>query len=156
LNVVNGFSAGEIDAVEPGSAGKEIRVRVVEARQYRSAARIDHRRLRTPQTHDLAFAADAQDLIAADRDRFSHRALRVGGVDLGVVDDDVDRAVTIVALGSDDESGNQRCRDDTDDDVGGKAGGHETLRERRRKPCALTADSISKSGISGLRCDGLR
>ena len=43
----------------------------------------------------------------------------VGGVDLGVVDDEVDRAAVVVALGSDDQAGDERARHDRDDEVSG-------------------------------------
>ena len=52
--------------------------------------------------------ADAQDLVAADGDRFRHAAGAVGGIDPCVVDDQVHRAVAVVALCADDEAGDQR------------------------------------------------
>ena len=55
--------------------GQRVQVCVVEARKHRGALRVDHRRLRALQAGDLALAADAQDLVAADRHRFGHRAI---------------------------------------------------------------------------------
>ena len=37
--------------------------------------RVDHRRLRAAEARDLALAADAQNLVAADRDGLRHRAV---------------------------------------------------------------------------------
>ena len=99
LYLVDRDGVGEVDALEAEAAVDEVDVRVVEARQYRRALRVDHRRLRLAQTRDLALASDAKNLVAADGDGFGHRAVRPGGIHLGVVDDDVDRTVGIVPLG---------------------------------------------------------
>jgi hypothetical protein len=42
------------------------------------------------------------------------------------VDDDVDGTVRIVALSADNQSGDEGRRDDSNDDIGGQAGGHRT------------------------------
>ena len=99
-------------------------MRVVEPGQHRRALRVDHRRLRTAVAHDLALAADLENLVAADRDRVRDRPEIVGGVDPRVVDDEIDRAAVVVALGADDQAGDERARHDRDDEVSGKTRGH--------------------------------
>ncbi len=99
-------------------------VRVVEARQDRRTLGVDHRRLRLAEARHLALAPDPKDLVAANGDGFGHRAARAGGIDPGVVDDDVDRAVAIVPLGANHQSGDERRRNDSDDNIGGQAGSH--------------------------------
>ena len=120
LYLVDREGVGEVDTLEAEATVDEMDVRVVEARQYRRALRVDHRRLRLAQTRDFALASDAEDLVAADGDGFGHRAARPGGIDLGVVDDDVDRAVGIVPLGH--QSGDERRRNDSDAHRRGQAG----------------------------------
>ena len=122
LYLVDRDGVGQVDPLEAEASVDEMDVRVVEARQYRGALRVDHRRLRLAEARDLALASDAEDLVAADGDGFGHRAARPGGIDLGVVDDDVDRAVGIVPLGH--QSGDERRRNDSDDNIGGQAGSH--------------------------------
>ena len=86
--------------------------------------RIDQGRLRPAQAVDFAIAADARDLIAAHRDRFRHRSRGVGGIHLGVENNQVDRSVAVVALRTDDEAGDQGGSYDADDKVSSEAGGH--------------------------------
>ncbi|MNC90621.1 hypothetical protein D3C83_67410 [compost metagenome] len=92
---------------------------VVESRQHRAAFRVDDGRLRAAEAHDLALAAGLEDLAAANGDGVRNGAVIVGGVDPGVVDDEVDRAAVVVALGSDDEAGDERTRHDRDDEISG-------------------------------------
>ena len=80
------------------------------------------------QAQDLAIASDTEDLIAANRDSFSHRALLGGRIDSRVVDDEVHRAVAVVSLGADDQPGDERDRNDGDNDECSKTGRHFDLR----------------------------
>ena len=52
-------------------------------------------------------------------DGVGDRAVIVGGVDPGVVDDEIDRPAVVVALGADDEAGDERAGHDRDDEVSG-------------------------------------
>ena len=131
LHVLDGGGLDQVDPVERHAARHQIDPRVVESRQDGGALRVDHRRLRALQAGDLAIAADLQDLVAADGDCFGHRSLGVRRVDPRVVDDEVYGAVAVVALRADDEAGDQRDRDDGDDDEGGETGRHFDLRKRR-------------------------
>ena len=85
---------------------------------------VDDGGLRTAVAHDLALAADLQDLVAADGEGFGHRAEVVGGINPGVVDDQVDRTAVVVALSADDQPGDEGSPHDGDDEVCGKARGH--------------------------------
>jgi len=58
----------------------------------------------------------------------------VGGIDPGVVDDHVHRAITVVALCADDEAGDQGDRNNGDNDERGETGRHFDLRKRRGAP----------------------
>ncbi len=124
LNVVERFGASQVNPREAQAAGDEVQMGVVEAREDRRAIRVDHRRLRAAEPRDLTLAADAKHLIAADGDGLRHRAASTGRIHLRVVDDDVDGPVRVVPLGPDDQAGDERRRDDSDDEIGGKAGGH--------------------------------
>ena len=85
---------------------------------------VEENGLRTAQTVDLAVAANAQDLVAANGDGFRRAARGVRRIHLGVEDNEVHRTVAIVALRADDEPCDQGCGDDPDNDVGSEAGGH--------------------------------
>ena len=126
LNVVQRFRADEVDPLEAQASGDEVQMGVVESGDHGRAPGVDHRRLGPAKAHDLALASDEQNLVAANRDRLSHRAVGAGGVQLRVVDDDVDGTVRIAPLGTDNQSGDERRRDDSDDDIGGQAGSHGT------------------------------
>ena len=60
-----------------------------------------------------------EDGVAADGDRLRGRSERIRGVDLGVVDDEIDGPAAVVALGTDDQSGDERSSHDRDNDVSG-------------------------------------
>ena len=85
---------------------------------------VDHRRGAAPQPLDLTVAADAIDAVAAHGHRFGKRRLGDAGVDAPVVDQQIDRAGVVVALGADDEPGHQRHSDDDGDGNGGESGSH--------------------------------
>ena len=116
--------AEELDAVARETAGHERGVGVVETGEDGRALRVDDGRLRTAIAHDLALAADLENLVAADRDRVGDRAEIVGGIHPGVVDDQIDRTAVVGALGADDEPGDERAGHDRDDEVSGKTRGH--------------------------------
>src|SRR5207244_9377620 len=59
------------------------------------------------------------------------------GVDPGVLDDEIDRTLGVVALRAHDEPGDQRCRDDGDDKIGREARGHAASVARRIAPRRL-------------------
>ena len=104
-------------------------MRIVESRQNHAATRVDDDGLGPLQAGDFAGGADAQDLVAADGNGLGGRAAAVGRVDRGVGDDEVDRPIVVVALGPDDEAGDERRRDDRDNNVSGQAGRHGILRK---------------------------
>ena len=114
----------QVDPLEIEAAFDEVQVGVVESRQHASAMRIDHRRLRAPQAHHVAFAADAQDLIAADRHGLGGGVVLVGRVDHRVVDDHIHRTFAVVPLRTHDEAGNEGRSNDSDDDERSEAGRH--------------------------------
>ena len=131
LDILDRRGICEVDPIESGTSVEEVEMRVVESRQDGGALRIDGRGLRPLQPQDLAIASDTEDLIAANRDSFSHRALVGGRIDSSVVDDEVHRAVAVVSLGADDQPGDQRDRNDGDNDECGETGRHFDLRNRR-------------------------
>ncbi len=94
-------------------------VGVVESRHDGSVASVDDLGLRPAQAQYIAVAADADDLIATDGDRFRHRSGLVGGEHRGVVDDQIDRAVAVVTLSADHQAGDERDGDDPDDNERG-------------------------------------
>jgi hypothetical protein len=134
LHLVQRIGAVQPHAVARESAGDQRRMRVVEPREHGAAMRVDDGRLRAAVAHHLALAADLEDLVAADRDRLRRRAEVVGGVDLRVVDDQIDRAAAVVALRPDDQASDERRPDDDGHQEGGKTRGH-----------VLRADSITRS-----------
>ena len=76
---------------------------------------------------DLTIGADAQNLVAANGHGLGHRAAPIRGVDGGVPDNEVHRPLTVVALRTDDQAGDQRRGDDRDDNVSGQARRHGWL-----------------------------
>ena len=121
----------QVDAIERGAAVDEVEMRVVESGQDGGAFRVDHPGQWPLQAGDLAIAADTQNLIAANRDGFGHRPLVVRGVDPSVVDDEIHRPIVVVPLRADNQAGDQRERNDGDNDECGETGRHFDLRKRR-------------------------
>ena len=119
LDVLEGRGAEQLHAVARQAARDERHMRVVEAREDGGALRVDDGRLRTAVAHDLALPADAENLVAADGDGGGDRALIVGDVDPGVVDDEIDRPAVVGALGADDEAGDECAGHDRNDEVSG-------------------------------------
>ncbi len=99
--------------------------------------RVEHHRLRTTEALDVTVGADLDDLVAANPDGLGKRCHRIARVDVAVVDDQVNRA-TAVALGADDETGNEGGTDDYGNDDGGKATRHGT-------PCEWKASARHSS-----------
>ncbi len=110
------------------AAFDQVQMRIVEAWQYGRPLRVDHHRLGALQSDDLAVAADFEDLVGTNSDRFRGFVGGLAGKDHGVVDDQINRAVTVVTLGPNDQSCDQRHPDDANHEVGGEACGHSTLR----------------------------
>ena len=123
-DVVERGRARQIDALEIQASGDEMEMRVVEAGQHRRAARVDHRRLRAAEARDFTLAADAKNLVATDGDGLRHRAARTRRIHFRVVDDHVNGTIRVVPLGSDNQPGDERRRDDSNNDIGGQAGSH--------------------------------
>ena len=114
-------------------AGHELHPRVIQPRQHGGAVRVEHDCLRAPEALDVAIRSDAQNLVAANRQGF----LKVGaaaGIDLAVDDDEVDGAARIIALGADDEAGDESRPDDD-----GNKNGRKSRRHFCRYSVAFTA-----------------
>ncbi len=97
-------------------------MRIVEAWQHGPALCVDDDGLRTPQALHVAVRSDQQDLVALHGDSLRHRAVAVSGVDAPVDDDQIHG--TVLALGADNESGNEGDADDEGDEVSRDAGRH--------------------------------
>ncbi len=119
LHVVERVGAEQVDAVTREAAGDERGVRVVEPGQHRDALGVDHRGLRAAIAQDLAIGADVEDGVAANGDGFGGGPECVRGVDLRVVDDEIDGSAAVVPLGADDQAGNQGGGHDRDNDICG-------------------------------------
>jgi hypothetical protein len=124
LDLVECLCAEQLHTVAREPAGDERRMRIVEPRNDRRSLRVDDGRLRPAVAHDLALAADLENFVAADGDGFRHRTAVVGGIDPGVVDDEIDGAAGVVAVRADDQSRDERRPDDGDDEESGKTRGH--------------------------------
>ena len=68
---------------------------------------------------------DADDRVAANRDGLGTARLPVGPEHVPVVDDQVKGTAAIVALCADDEAGDERDRDDGDNDEGRETRSHD-------------------------------
>ena len=99
-------------------------VGIVEAGHDGGAVGVDDLGLATAQAEDVAIAAHAHNLIAAHGNGFRHGASGIRRIDSAVVDDEIDRTVTVVALGTDDEAGDERGGDDPDDNECSEADRH--------------------------------
>ncbi len=124
LNVLDGFGEIQIDFVGRLRSVREMHPGVVEARQHAAAVGVDDAGLRPAQAFDFAIGPDADDLIAADGHGFLNAAVLGRGVHLPIEHDEIDGAV--VALGSGNDPGNDRCCNNYRDDDAGKACGHAT------------------------------
>jgi hypothetical protein len=100
-----------------------MRVRVVEAGKNGAALRIDHDGLRPTKPVHFSRRAHVQDLVALHRHRFCHRPIAIGGVDAPVHHDQINRPI-VGSLSANDQTGDERDRDDERDDVSRDAGGH--------------------------------
>jgi hypothetical protein len=65
------------------------------------------------------------------------------------LNDEIDWTVAVVPLGADDQAGNESCRNDSDDNVGGKAGGHETSENGGTSRRPSSRDSSTQAGRAG-------
>jgi hypothetical protein len=75
LDFFHGGGVGQAHLIERQAAANQMRVRIVEAGNDCAAPGVDDHRLRAAEPLNLAIGADADDLVAGDRDRFGE----VGG-----------------------------------------------------------------------------
>ncbi len=108
---------------------------------HRAALGVDHDGLRAPESLNLAVRADADDLVAANRDGLREIAAAVGRVDLAVDDDQIDRAI-VFALRADDQTGDESDPDNEGHGVSREAGRHWQI--------------LACFGVSALPCQHLR
>ena len=108
-------------------------MRVIETGQDRAALGVDDDGLRAPEALHLAARPDFQDLVALDGHRFGHRPVAVGGVDLAIDDDQIDRS-GVIALRADDQAGDERRADDEGDEIRGDAARHARILPHRLTP----------------------
>ncbi len=123
LDLVDGGGVAEVDLIERQAAVDEVRVRVVEPGHDRAALGVDDDGLRALEALNFAVRADADDLVAADGDRLREIGAAIGGVDLAVDDDQIDRAI-VFALRADDETGDEGHPDDERHDICRETGRH--------------------------------
>ena len=108
--------------------------------------RVDHDGLRPLQAGDFAGGADAKDLVAAHGHGLRGRAAPVRRIDGGVGDDEIHRPIVVVALGPDDEAGDEGRRDDRDNDVSGQAGRHGSSGKKPRFGTGAGSASTAAEG----------
>jgi hypothetical protein len=80
----------KFEVVEP-SAAHGVRVRVVEARDDRAAARVDRAGVGSAEAHHPRLVPDGNKLAVLNSERGRLRTLFVHGMDLGVGDDEISR-----------------------------------------------------------------
>ena len=150
LHLLDRRGSEQLHTVAGQAGGDHRHVGIVEPRKDGRSPGIDDRCLRPAVTQDLALAADFEDLVAAYRDRVGDRAEVVGGVDARVVDDEIDGATVVSALGSDDQAGDERAGDDDDDEVRGKTRGHGGSADSITRPAfAIKSRSLVPDAASG-------
>jgi len=112
--------------LERERAAHQVHLCVVEAREHRRTVRIEDHGLGASQPLDLSIRTDPEDLVATDGHGFLKRGTSAR-IDLAVDDDEIDRAAGIVALGTDDEAGNEGRSDDDGHEYRGQARRHLLL-----------------------------
>ena len=113
----------ETDLIERETAVDEVRVRVVEAGDDRAAFGVDRQGLRAAEAQNLAVRPDADDLVAAHRDRLGQVGGTVARIDLAVDHDQIHRAI-VFALRANDQTGDESNPDNECHGISRKAGRH--------------------------------
>ncbi len=98
-------------------------VGVGKAGQDRAAVGVDDGRGIAAEPLDLAVRPDLEDAVAADRHRLGNRRAGIARVDAAVVDQQVDGRF-VLALGADDQAGDDGDADDDRDQKRGEARSH--------------------------------
>src|SRR5262249_24335777 len=113
-----------------------------------------HQRGRAPhEPLDVVIAANTQDPVSSHGDCGGCAFRRIAGVDVPVVDNEIDRPALVLPLGADNQSGDERDGHDGGHDKRGETSGHGT--SKRDSSTRAAPETLSGLPSGPLRSTSL-